>query len=189
MPVSNPVFATILRRQWPVLGALALFLIFALANAVAFAPTAGRYDAAVKRNAALGLSADPNQSPAILPPRVFALLTDHALPPLEAQERANSGALTASLLEDLNQIASQHGLSVLATEPGPLSQDPQSVRVRAHLKMRGGYAAFVSWLADIAKGGSLTALDRFSLQPGESGSMLIDVTVSRYVLKQSVGTP
>ena len=125
----------------------------------------------------------------MLPPRVFALLTDHALPSADATERAASGALTAGLLEDLNQIAGQRGLAVLATEPGPISQDPQSVRVRAHLKMRGSYPAFVAWLSDIAKGRSLTSLDRFALQPGESGTMQIDLWVSRYVLKQGAGTP
>jgi len=171
-----------------VLGALALFLIFALANALAFTPTARRYDASVKRNTALGLSADRVSCRDPAAAGVRAAHRSRAAAG-EAQERANSGALTASLLEDLNQIASQHGLSVLATEPGPVSQDPQSARVRAHLKMRGSYAAFVSWLADVAKDGSLAALDRFSLQPGEGGSMLIDVSVSRYVLKQGVGTP
>ncbi|HTM58604.1 MAG TPA: GspMb/PilO family protein [Candidatus Udaeobacter sp.] len=185
----NPQLAALLRRDWPVIGALLLFLGFAFTQAFAFLPTANRYDAAVKRSAELGLGLDPSQSQIMLPPRVFALLTDHALSPAEAQEKAGSGALTANLLEDLNQLAGQHGIVVLATEPGPVSQDPQSVHVRAHLRLRGGYAAFVSFLADVARSGSMTALDRFSLQPGEGGSMLIDLAVSRYVLKQGAGNP
>jgi len=185
----NPLLAAALRRNWPVFGALAMFLGFALAQTAVFVPTAGRYDAVMKRSAALGLGADPAETLPMLPPRVFALLTDHALPAVEAQDRAASGALTASLLEDLNQIASQRGLAVLATEPGPVSQDPQSARVRAHLRMRGSYPAYVAWISDLARGQSLTALDRFALQPGDNGSMLIDLWVSRYILKQNPATP
>jgi hypothetical protein len=185
--MMNPAIARILRDQWPVFGALALFLGFALAQTLFFGPTAQRYDAALKHNAELGLGMDPSEAPVVLPPRVFALLTDHALPPGEAQDRANSGALTAALLEDLNQSASQNGLTLLAADPGPVSQDPQSVRVRAHLKLRGGYAAFVTMLADVARAHSLTAIDRFSLRSSEGGAVLIDLAVSRYVLKQSAG--
>ena len=187
--MMNPTLAGLLRRDWPVIGALALFLGFAFTHALGFTPTARRYDAAVKRNAELGLGLDPTQNQAMLPPRVFALLTDHALSANEAQERASSGALTANLLEDLNQLAGQRHIVVLATEPGPVSQDPQAVHVRAHLKLRGAYSAFVSLLADMARSGSLTALDRFSLRPGENGSMQIDLWVSRYILKQGAGTP
>lgn len=178
-----------LRRQWPVLGALALFLLFALAHALVFQPTARRYDAAAKRAGELGLAFDPAQGTAVLPPRVFALLTDHALSPNNAQERAGSGALTASLLEDLNKMASGRGLSVLVTEPGPITQLPQSVEVRAHLRMRGSYAAFAGFLGEVAKSGSLIAIERFTIQPGNAGGTSIELWVGRYLLKQTGGTP
>lgn len=184
----SPALVAILRRHWPVFGALTLFLVFAITQASVFGPMAGRYDAVLKRSHALGIGVDPEETTPTLPPRVFALLTDHALPAAEAQDRAASGALTAGLLEDLNQIASERGLAVLATEPGPVSQDPQSVRVRAHLKMRGNYAAYVAWLSEIAQSRSLTAVDRFSLQSGDYGAMQIDLWVSRYVVKQSGST-
>jgi Type II secretion system (T2SS), protein M subtype b len=178
-----------LRRQWPVAGALALLLGFAIVNAFAFEPTAKRYEAAVKHAHDLGLTVDNGQATPMLPPRVFALLTDHALAPNEAQERASSGALTASLLEDLNKAASARGLSVLVTEPGPITQTPQAVQVRAHLKMRGGYLALTNVLGDLAKNSAMIALDRFTLLPSESGSMSIELWVSRYVLKQEARTP
>ncbi len=185
----NAALMAILRRHWPVFGALSLFLVLAISQTAVFGPMAGRYDAVLKHSTALGIGADPNGTAPTLPPRVFALLTDHALPASEAQDRAASGALTAGLLEELNQIASERGLTVLATEPGPVSQDPQSVRVRAHLRMRGSYAAYVAWLSEVAKGHSLTAIERFSLQPGEFGVTLIDLWVSRYILKQTGGAP
>ena len=181
----SPSLVALLRRQWPVVGALVLFLAFMITQALIFNPVARRYDAVLKRGAELGIGLDPANTPAMLPPRVFALLADHALPAADAQERAGSGALTAGLLEDLNQLAGQHSLVVLATEPGPVSQDDGSVRARAHLKMRGTYAGFVTWLGEIARARSLTAIDRFSLQPAEGSAMQIDLWVSRYVLKQT----
>lgn len=177
------------RRQWPVAGALALLLGFAVVNAFVFEPTARRYEAAIQHAAELGLAVENGQATPVLPPRVFALLTDHALAPAEAQERASSGALTASLLEDLNRACSARGLSVLVTEPGPITQTPQAVQVRAHVRMRGSYPSLTNVLGDLAKNNSMIALDRYTLMPSESGSLSIELWVSRYVLKQEGSTP
>jgi hypothetical protein len=178
-----------LRRQWPLAGALALLLGFAIVNAFVFEPTARRYEAVIRQARDLGLTVDNGQATPMLPPRVFALLTDHALAPGDAQERASSGALTASLLEDLNRAASTRGLSVLVTEPGPITQTPQAVQVRAHLKMHGGYLAFTNMLGDLAKNNAMVAIDRFTLLPAPPGSLSIELWVSRYVLKQEGNAP
>jgi hypothetical protein len=137
----------------------------------------------------MGLALDPSQAPQSLPPRVFALLADNAMPAAEASEHAASGALTASLLDDLNKRVSAHGMEVLVTEPGTVAQMPHSVLVRAHLKIRCRYAQFTSLLDDLSRSGSLISLDRFTLLPNESGTEFLEVWVSRSVLKQEPSKP
>jgi hypothetical protein len=185
----NPILREALRRQWPLFGALGLFLIFALVHALVFQPTAARYESALKHAGEMGLAFDPDQMPQTLPPRVFALLADNAIPATVASERAASGTLTANLLDDLNKRIAAHGMEVLVTEPGPVTQMPHSVQVRAHLKIRCRYLQFTALLDDLGRSGSLVALDRFTLLPNESGAEILEVWVSRSILKQDGTTP
>lgn len=185
----NPIVREALRRQWPLFGALGLFLVFALAHTLTFLPTATRYESTLKRAGEMGLAFDPDQMPQTLPPRVFALLADNAIPAAVATERAASGALTANLLDDLNKRVAANGMEVLVTEPGPVTQMPHSVQVRAHLKIRCRYPQFTALLGDLGRSGSLIAFDRFTLLPNESGTEILEVWVSRIILKQDERTP
>jgi hypothetical protein len=184
----NPLFVEALRRQWQLLGALSLFLVFVLVHVTMFTPTVRRYETALKEAVALGMPLDPNQMPRSLPPRVFALLAENALQPAAAAERGSSGALTSSLMEDMNALTAKHGMQLAATDPGPLTQLPNSVQVRAHLRIRCRYDAFVGLLDDMAKGGSLIAVERFALTPADNGTETLELWVSRYILKQSGGS-
>ena len=122
--------------------------------------------------------------PEAMPPRLFALIADNSLPPATALERTASGALTAALVEDLNRMAGRHGMALVQTEPGPVTQQQGVVQVRAHLRIRCRYSEFVALLDEIARSGTLIAVDRFTLAPLESGSQMLEVWVSRCILKQ-----
>ena len=188
MPVINPIWVAAIRRQWPLVGAVALFLVFLLVNATLFRPAANRYQAAVRRAQSLGLSLEPSAS-TLIPPRVSAMLAANALPASVARENGESGALSAGLIEAVSRLAAQRRLNVQLTEPGPTSQQPQAAVVRAHLRAIGTYEAFLGFLEDLAAHERLLAVDRFSLQPGAAGSIIIDMHVSRYILKQAPVTP
>jgi hypothetical protein len=187
MPVIGPLAFERLRRNWPVMGAVIVLVVFSAAHALVFRPLDRRYEAAIRSSADLGLAMDPDQMPESMPPRLFALISDNSLPPAVAQERAGSGALTAALVEDLNRMAGQHGMTLVQTEPGMVTQQQNSVQVRAHLRIRCHFGDFVALLDDIARSGSLVAVDRFTLQPLESGNQMLEIWVSRCVLKQGGG--
>jgi len=61
--------------------------------------------------------------------------------------------------------------------------------VRAHLKIRCHYLQFTALLDDLGRSGSLISLDRFTLLPNQSGSEILEVWVSRSILKQEGTTP
>lgn len=179
----NPILAATLRRHWPLVGAAIVFLGFTAVDQIWFRPEARRFQVAVRDAAEVGMAIDPEKSPPILPPRLFALLADNAMPAAEAQEQGNSGALTAQLMGDLTSLMGRHGIEVIVTEPGPVTQQPQSVEVRAHLKLRCRYPDFVAMLDEIARGDHLIAMERFSLAPLGGGMMSAEVWMTRYVLK------
>ena len=79
------------------------------------------------------------------------------------------------------------GIQVVATEPGTVSQQPTSVQVRAHLKIRCRYGQFVDLLGEMAHTNRLYSVDRFQMNADESGNQLLELWMSRYVLKQSRG--
>ena len=180
----NPILAATLRRHWPLVGAVGLFSVFFLVDQVIFQPAARRYDRAVKQATELGLALDPAQSTELMPPRVFALVADNALLSTEAQELGDSGVLTARLLEDMTRLIGDNGMEVLATEPGAVTQQSRSVTVNAHLRVRGRYPQFVTLLEQIAQGGNLIAVDRFTFSNPAPGDEQIDLWISRLVLKQ-----
>lgn len=188
MPVINPLWLAAMRRQWPLVGAVTLFLVFLVVHATLFRPAANRYQDAVRRAQSLGLSLEPSDA-TLIPPRVNAILAANALPAAVARENGESGALSAGLIETVSRIAARQRIDILVTEPGPTSQQPQAAVVRAHLRGTGTYAAFLGFLEDLAGNEQLFAIDRFSLQPGPGSSILIDLHVSRYVLKQAPATP
>src|SRR5262245_58233617 len=119
----NPLLLSVLRKNWQFFGAIAIFAVFTIVHLGFFRPAAQRYRAALER--AGGLDAVLNsQGPApMLPPRVFALMTENSLAPQDAADRGSSGALGVLLLEELDRVAARSGMSVLFTEPGAVSQD------------------------------------------------------------------
>lgn len=179
----NPFLLATLRRHWQLFGAIGIFLVFFVTHLVGFQPTVRRYRAALKRAASLGLSLEPGKGAPILPPRVFALLADNSMPAAEAQEQGSSGALTSRLLEDLSELMNRHRVQVLATEPGPVTQQAHSVEVHAHLRVRCSYPQFAALLDDLARSPMLYAVDRFQMN-AQGGNDQIEMWVSRYVLKK-----
>jgi hypothetical protein len=179
----NPLWAAALRRHWPLAGAIFVFVVLAAVDQLWLRPVLGRYDRAVKRAADIGMPVDPTQSAPIVPPRLFALIAENAMPAAVAQEQGASGTLTADLLGDLNTRMRSHGITVVVAEPGPINQQPQSVRVSAHLRLRCRYPQFVALLDDLARGTRLLSVDRFTLTPEGDGAMNAEVWMSRYILK------
>jgi hypothetical protein len=184
VPVISPLWTTTVRNYWPLIGALLIFVVLSISDQVWFRPMARRYEAAVKQATELGLSVDANNIPPVLPPRLFSVLTDNSLTAAAAQDQGNSGVLTAQLMEEITALASRHGMRIVSTEPGTVSQQPQAVQVRAHLRLRCRYGQLLTLLDDLAQTGKLIAIDRFTLA-GDSGGEILDLWVSRYVIKQS----
>lgn len=185
----NPLWLAAMRRQWPLVGAVIVFLLFLLVHVAFFRPTADRYQQVVQRAEELGVAFEPEASPEAMPPRVYALLAENSLPAGQAQEEGDSGALSASLVEMASRLAARRGMDVVVTEPAPTTQQPQSLIVRAHMRVRASYPDFVAFLADLAAQDHLLAIDRFTVQPAGSGEQSIDLYVSRYILKQAQVKP
>lgn len=185
MPLISPVQAAELRRHWRVFGAVAIFLLFFLTHEGCFRPTVRRYELLLKQASEMGLSFDAGESAAILPPRVFTLVSENSVPTAVAQEEESSGTLTAEFLSDLTKMTSAHGLNIIVTEPIPSTQQPNAVQVRAHLRLRCRYDQFVALLDDLARNRKLNSVDRFNLTSQSTDEALVEMWVSRYVLKQT----
>ena len=185
MPLINPILSATLRRHWPLVGAIVIFMVLIVADQIAFQPAARHYRQVFKQATDLGMVLDPNNMPAILPPRLFAVLSENSLTTADAVEKGGSGTLTAALLEDLTTLIGRHGMQAIVTEPGPVTQQAQSVLVRAHAKLSCRYEQFVALLNDVAHGSTLISVDRFTLTTDTSGTETLDLWVSRYILKRT----
>lgn len=181
----NPVLAAQLRRQWSLVTAVVVFLLFLVLHLAAFQPALRHYQAALKQAGNMGLALDPDQAPRMMPARVFALLSDNSLPAATADQQGGSGELTALLLDEITRLASKHGMEVITTEQGATARLPRAVQVRAHLRVSCSYAEFVSFLDDLSRSGRLISVDRFSLLTVSPGRQMLDLWVTRYVLKQT----
>lgn len=181
--MSAPLSIT-LRRQWRLLGAIAAFLIFTVIHYGFFRPAASRYRASLASAGGIQAVFNPGGAQPMLPPRVFALISNHSLAAQDALERGGSGALGVVLLEDLGRIASRAGLRVESSEPGPVAQQPLSVQVRAHLKLRGRYAEIVSFFDEIDRDESLMMVDRFLITGLGENSDLLEIWITRAYLKK-----
>lgn len=184
----NPLLAAQLRRNWPLVGAALVFALFLAIHLAVFQPAAGRYQAAMRSATELGMAMDPSQPPRIMPPRVFALLSENSLPPGEAVEKGNSGALAALLLEDVTRLTGKCGMDVMATEPGATAQQGRSVQVRAYLRANCSYDEYVRFLDELGRSGMLISIDRFTLTSAGPGRHALDLWVTRLVLKQQPGS-
>jgi hypothetical protein len=187
--MMNPLQLAQLRSQWALLTAAAVFLLFLSLHFLAFQPALRRYQAAVKRAGDQGLVLDPDSAPRLMPARVFALVSDNSLPDAAADQRSASGELASSTLEDITRLAGQHGMKVVAAEPGVTARLPRAVQVRAHLRVSCTFGEFVTFLDALSRSGRLVSVDRFSLNSVSPGRQTLDLSVTRYVLKQTVTRP
>lgn len=176
-----------LRRQAPLLLALGAGIVFLLVHLFAFLPLVARHDKLKREAIARGIAWDPamGSEHAALPPRVFSLLMQNSLPPAEADERGQSGALAADMVQILSAAAGEHGLEVIVAEPGLLTQQANLLQARAHLRLRGSYAGFVGFLGELSGDGRLWTLERFSVSPGAGGRCDIEVAIEGCMLKRT----
>ncbi len=184
----NPYWTDLARRNRQAIAALIVCLGFAAAHAAAFQPALARYRTNTQQAARLGMPLDATGALPSASPRVTALLAGNSLNTAVAEEQGTSGALTAGLLDDVTRLVAKCGLEVVATEQGLVTQLPSSVQVRAHLKLRGRYADFVDLLGELARSGSLIAVERFTLQTGAGGGQDIGVWMNQLVLKRTRST-
>jgi hypothetical protein len=185
MPLINPVLAARLRRQWPLVTTVAVFLVFIVLHMAAFQPALQRYRAAMKLAGELGLTLDPARAPRMMPARVFALLSDNSLAAAVAEQQSGSGELTSTMIEEITRLAGQQGMNIIATEPGAVVRLPRAVQLRAHLQASCSYPEFVAFLDALSRSGRLISVDRFSLESVAPGRHTLDLWVTRYVLKQT----
>ncbi len=172
-------------RPWALIAAFAAFLAFAAVHVIGYQPLARRYERALRRAEALGMpvgGADP-----VVAPRVTALIEANALPAAEAERQANSGELAAHMLAHVTSLAGRHGLEVLATDQGNVTQLPSDVQVRAQVRLRGRWDGLLRLLDELAASGTLVGLDRFSIAATGGREVTMDLALSRLVLKRRGG--
>ena len=185
----SPLLRAALRRNWRLIGAIAAFAIFTVIHFGFFRPAAARYHAALVSVGGIEAVFNPGGNRPVLPPRVFSLITDNSLTPQDAQERGGSGALGVILLEDLGRIAARTGLAIVSSDPGPVSQEPLTVQVRAHLTLRGHYGEVVAFFDEMSSSRSLVLVERFEIKPETESNDLLEIWVSRLYLKQASTRP
>lgn len=187
----DPVLAARVRTQWPVAATLAILLAFAAVQAFVQAPLLARFEGALARAGSLGAVLDPARGavPAAIPPRVYALLMENSAPAPEVDTKAQGGTLGAELVQQLSSLATLQHLDVVVAEPGAVTQQPGWNEARAHLRMRGTWGRWLSFLDALSHSGRLLRVERFSLSPGESGSCDIEVWVSGATLKRRRAGP
>ena len=183
----NPYWLNLARRNWQAVAALIVCLGFAAAQGAAFQPVLARYRRDVQRAIELGMPLDATGAQPAAPPRTAALFAGNSLDTAVAEEQGTSGALTARLLDEVTRLVAKCGLEVVATEQGLVTQLPSSVQVRAHLKLRGRYAAFVDLLDRLSRSRTLIEVDRFTLQadPGPGQDQNIEVWMNQLILKRA----
>jgi hypothetical protein len=181
----NLYWTSFARRNWQALAALLVFVVFAGVHAAAFRPVLAHYRADVQQAVELGMPLDATGAPPVASGRVAILFASNSLNAAVAEERGTSGALTAGLLDEVARLVAKCGLQVVATEQGLVTQLPGSVQVRAHLKLRGRYAAFVDLLGEISRSGTLVTVDRFNLQASAGDGQDIEVWLTQHILKRT----
>ena len=185
----NAIDSARLRRQWPLMAAAAVCVVFLFVHVRIYLPMAASYRSVLEQAGRLGLMIDPAHpsGPPPMSPRVYSLLMDNSLEPADIDARSQSGQLAADMVQSLSTLASQHGLEVVVAEPGLITQQSGTVEVRAHLKMRGAYAGFVALLDDLGRSGRLWAVERFNIVPTGTAHQDIEVWFASCLLRRSGG--
>jgi len=182
----NPILTASLRRQWRLLGAIAVLAVLVVLHVLWFLPTAERYVRAAKT---LGPSAvlDPVNASPLLPPRVFSFVSGNSLPQSVASERSTSGQLTVALIEELSALAGQNGLTITMSEPGAVTPTATMIDVRVHLRVRGGYRQMVAFLDAVQEDGHIYGVERYQIQGGDGDPLQLELWLTRLFLKQPAG--
>jgi len=184
--MMNPVLDSRLRTHWPVALSIAILVGFLASQALVLGPLLARFDRALSRAGSLGAVLDPARGavPAAMPPRVYTLLMENSAPSPEVDTKAQGGALGAELVQHLSSLATLQRLDVVVAEPGAVAQQPGWNEARAHLRMRGRWDRWLSFLDALSQSGRLLRVERFSLSPDASGNCDIEVWISGTTLKR-----
>ena len=174
-----------LRRRWPWISAAAALVVFTSFHFIVFGAAVRSYQRALAKAEDVGLVLGPARPALMLPARVYALVTANAMAEGLTEERGNSGALASDLLADISEIAGKHGMDVVLTEPGVITQKPSSVEIHAHFRLACTYAQLIAFLDELARSGRLFAVERFSLVLRDRGRADLELWISRLVLKQA----
>ena len=183
----DPLASAQFRRQVPMLAALAMGLLFLALHTFLFQPLEQRYRRALVEAGPMGATLDPSQAIRALPPRVYTLLIENARPASQLDHAAQSGALASALMQELSEVAGRHGLDVVVSEPGILTQQPSRVLARAHLRMRGRYTGLVGFLDDLSQHHGLYRIERMLVDPNEGSVHDIEIHVAQLLLKRPEG--
>jgi hypothetical protein len=182
MPLIDPLLMAQARRHWQLLGAVAVLILFLFGQFVIFQPELRRYQAMVQRSGNQGLT--PARPTRPMSPQVRDLLVSNSLPDAVAQQRGASGELAAELVNDITRLMDEHGMELLGTEPGIVTQQPKGAEVRAHLRVQCSYGELVAFCDALANSGKLISIDRMALTGGSPGRHELELWVTRYVLKR-----
>ena len=183
MPLIPPTLDASMRRNWQAVAAIVLLALFFAVHLVFFGGATQSYQRAMRKAREMGLAVDPSRPLVVTPPRVLVLLAANMLPPGTSDFNRDAGTLASSMLEELTQLTQRHRMRVVITEPGLTSQDARSIQLRAHLRVQCSYSDFLALLDDLAREPSLISVDRFSMTQGRDGRQLLDLWVTRFVLK------
>jgi hypothetical protein len=180
-----------LRRQLPIVAALLVCAGFLAVHVSVFEPLQKRYHRLLAQAAELGLLVDPSHPATQLPltPRLFTLLSSNSVPAGSGDARGQSGAWTAEVVQTLTAAAARRGLETVVAEPGLVTQQENSVEVRAHVRLRGRYASLVAMVDDLARSDRLWNVERFSVRPLGQGLEDIELWMSACMLKHSGSQP
>ncbi len=185
MPLINPILEAQLRRHWQVVVAATVCAVFSAIHVTAFQAAASRYERAIRRATDLGLAVDPTQMPAVTPPRLLVVLAANMLPADAPDVSRAAGEIADAMLEQIAQLTHRHGMQMVSTDPGLTVQEPKAVQVRAHVRVQCQFPQFVAFLNDLSHQSSLISVDRFTMFEGRDGRTVLDLWVTRYVLKQA----
>jgi hypothetical protein len=183
----DAVLAARMRRQAPLTAAFVACALFLIVHTLVFQPRAARYRAVIAEAAKVGLVVDPSRpgERQPMPVRVFTLLIGNSLSPAEADARTQSGTLGAAMAQTLSSMAARRGLEIVVAEPGVLSQLPGSIEIRAHLRLRGSYGAFVGLVDDLARSDRLWLIERFAIVQAAPGRDDFEVWMASCLLKRT----
>ena len=177
----NPMLDASLRRNWKTLCAIAALLLLVALHVFWFLPTASRY---VKVSKLLGADAGRDAATAapLMPPRVFSFVTGNTLPP-NSVEHGTSDQISVSLIEELSALASQNGLTITLSEPGPVTPTMTMVDARVHLRVRGGFRQMVAFLDAVQTQGHVYGVERYLIEGGDGDPLQLELWLSRLFLK------